>query len=195
MVVNKPRLRVPVAVITGGILLALSACGTDEVAQTFTGGSNSKDKQPIPPAVQTAQVVPAPAGSAAQTAARVNEPAVATKTDAPKLVEGRPIREKEMKYRSGGARDPFRSLLGDGEDRSDLVDLNVVTLVGIVYGDEPFCTVEDAEGTTYVLRKGDRVKNGRIVSINRDTVVASQTLLGYTTTVQLKLEEGKESHG
>jgi len=184
-------------VIAGGVLLALSACGKDEVARTFAGGSSSKDKQPIPPAVQAAQVAPtpAPATGTPPGVAQLDGPAVATKTETPKLVEGHPIRENDMKYRSSRTRDPFRSLLGEGEDRSDLVDLNVVTLVGIVWGEEPFCTVEDAEGTTYVLRKGDRVKNGRIVSINRDTVVASQTLLGYTTTVQLKLEEGKESHG
>ena len=56
-------------------------------------------------------------------------------------------------------------------------------------------TVEDAEGIAYVLRKGDRVRNGRIVAIKVDRVVASQTFLGYTSTVQLKLEEERGSHG
>jgi Tfp pilus assembly protein PilP len=69
----------------------------------------------------------------------------------------------------------------------------VVKLVGVVLsGDQPFAIVEDADGIAYVLRKGDRVKNGRVVRITTDALVCSQTLLGYTTTVQLELEHGKD---
>ena len=85
---------------------------------------------------------------------------------------------------------PTRALTNE-----DIVDLSVVKLVGIVQGPDPFCIVEDAEGIAYVLRKGDRVRNGRVVSISATSLVASQTLLGFTTTVQLSLEEGRESHG
>jgi hypothetical protein len=94
-------------------------------------------------------------------------------------------------------RDPFRSLISSDQARAEIVDLSVVTLVGIVWAQgEPFCIVEDQEGISYVLRKGDPVKNGRVVSIHRDKLVASQTILGYTTTVQLTLakEKGK-THG
>lgn len=183
--------------ILGAALLAIAGCGKDDVAQTFTGGSSSKDKTPIPSTVnagnaaQAAPAAPAPATTA---------PAVAVKGEPQdahlQLVDGKPIREQQMKYHSGNRRDPFRSLITDDDDRTDLVDLSVVTLVGIVQGPDPFCVVEDAEGIAYVLRRGDRVRNGRVVSINTDTLVASQTLLGFTTTVQLKLvEEGRESHG
>ena len=50
--------------------------------------------------------------------------------------------------------------------------------------------------TSYVLRKGDRVRNGRVVEIRATSVVASQTILGFTTTVQLELVDRKgEKHG
>jgi len=177
-------------------VLALQGCGKEEIAQGFAGGTNSKDKAPIPSTVnagaaaQPTPIAPAPA-----------EPAVAKKGEdqgedaRQQLVDGKPIREQQMKYHSGNVRDPFRSLIDDQDERADLVDLSVVTLVGVVQGPDPFCLVEDAEGIAYVLRKGDRVRNGRVVSISATSLVASQTLLGFTTTVRLKLEEGDESHG
>ena len=72
-----------------------------------------------------------------------------------------------------------------------------MTLVGVVWAHpRPFCIVEDAEGISYVLRKGDRVKNGRVTAVHRDKLVASQTILGYTTTVQLTLDKEKgRTHG
>ena len=58
-------------------------------------------------------------------------------------------------------------------------------------GGDPGWVVEDAEGTSYVLRKGDRIKNGRVVGIRENAMVASQSILGYTTTVQLELADRK----
>jgi hypothetical protein len=186
------------AAVLGGSLL-LAACAKDDVSNLFAGGTSSKEKQPIPTTVAETPVQAAPASAPAPgqpvPGAVMTDPVAASKVDEIELVEGQPIREQSMKYRSTDVRDPFRSLITDDTSRSDLVDLSVVELVGIVLGEEPFCIVEDAEGIAFVLRKGDAVKNGRIVSINEDTVVASQTLLGFTTTVQLKLQEEKESHG
>jgi hypothetical protein len=174
----------------------IQGCAKEEIAQGFAGGSRAKDKAPIPSTVSAAAAAqPAPAAPAPAPA----DPAVAEKVDGEdarqQLVDGKPIREQQMKYTSANARDPFRSLISDQDERTDLVDLSVVKLVGVVLGADPFCVVEDAEGIAYVLRKGDRVRNGRVVSIDATTLVASQTLLGFTTTVQLKLEEGRESHG
>jgi hypothetical protein len=109
----------------------------------------------------------------------------------------KPLREQVEEYRAGQQRDPFVSLLGGDDKPSDLVDLSVAHLVGIVTsGDNPFCVVEDAEATSFVLHVGDAVKNGRVVAIKPEALVCSQTVLGYTTTVQLKLEERKDvKHG
>jgi hypothetical protein len=50
-----------------------------------------------------------------------------------------------------------------------------------------FAVVEDAEGMCYILREGDPVKNGKVLRIGANSVTASQTILGYTTQVQLEL--------
>jgi hypothetical protein len=194
-VVTRFRRGALVPIVLSAAVLAAAGCGKDELAQKFTGGTSSRDKQPIQSTVQAGQQTPAqpqPAGTVAPSI--VSDPVAATKMET-QLVDGKPIREQSQKYRATNKRDPFRSLIQDTDERSDLVDLSVVSLVGIVQGDVPFCIVEDAEGIAYVLRKGDRVKNGRVVSIGTDTVVASQTLLGYTTTVRLKMEEERGSHG
>jgi len=103
-----------------------------------------------------------------------------------------PLRTTSEEYRAGRERDPFASLIGDEKTRSDLVDLGVVRLVAVVTsGERPFCVVEDPEGVSYVLHVGDPVRNGRVVGIRPEALVCSQTILGYTTTVQLKLEERK----
>jgi len=130
----------------------------------------------------------------------VEGPAVATKGKGTEPLNeettktGDALREQATLYRASKSRDPFRSLISsEDENWSDVVDLSVVTLVGVVTsGEVPFCVLEDVEGISYVLRKGDRVKNGRVVRITEDALVASQTILGYTTTVQLKLEERKD---
>lgn len=180
--------------------LALAGCGAGDKAVTgFAGGTSSKDKQPIPPAVQageTAAPVQAAALPGALTEvepAGMEGPAVASKGEAvDKAHEKGPIRSNSNEYKAGGNRDPFATLIGTDE-RSDLVDLSVVRLVGVVTnGDRPFAIVEDADGVSYVLRKGDRVKNGRVVRVAPEALVCSQTMLGYTTTVQLKLERGKD---
>ncbi len=198
--------RIPIgarcAGIAFGILaLALAGCGGDAMSR-FTGGTNSDSKQDAQPADAAGQTVAASATLASAAAplaggaaSGVEGPAVATKS--PEMGNGAddgPIRGSAMMYKAGGSRDPFMSLVStDGDRRTDIVDLSVVTLVGVVTsGDSPFCIVEDAEGVSYVLRKGDRVKNGRVVSINPGALVASQTILGYTTTFKLRLLEGKD---
>ena len=73
-------------------------------------------------------------------------------------------------------------------DKMDLVNLNAVQLVGIVRGEvDRFALLEDASGYSYILRVGDRVHNGTVVSIGEDELVARVTNFGQTTTVRLHL--------
>jgi hypothetical protein len=199
--------------------LAIGGCsGAQEALSGLTGGSSSKNKgkgaqkQQIPSMVKSSAQAPAspPAPvTQAPPAPKIEAPAAATKgsvtpvaetvADAPPATHGepKPLREEEQAYTAMRNRDPFRSLIASDQERAEVVDLSVVTLVGIVWAQtDPFCIVEDQEGINYILRKGDAVKNGRVVAIHRDKLVASQTILGYTTTVQLTLakEKGK-THG
>lgn len=101
------------------------------------------------------------------------------------------LRENLYYYDAFNRRDPFRSLV-DGafnqSDRMDVVNLNVVQLVGIVRGEvDRFALLEDASGYSYILRVGDRVHNGSVVSIGQDDLVARVTNFGQTTTVRLRL--------
>lgn len=194
-------------VALAALVLFVTGCGEGDPVAGFTGGKQSKDKAPIPSTVNananasTASAAAAPANAAdapqeaggAEGVAAVEGPAVAQKLGQEEARDPEaPIRENSMEYRAMRHRDPFVSLIGGDENRGELVDLAVVSLVGVVLGAEKFCVVEDGEGTSYVLYEGDRVKNGRVVDIREDAVVCSQTVLGYTTTVQLKLEEGKD---
>jgi hypothetical protein len=102
------------------------------------------------------------------------------------------LRANEFFYQSYGKDDPFRVLV-DGEyeqiQAADLVDMNSAQLVGVMWGtDDRFALVEDGEGFGYILRVGDRVRHGRVVSIRKNSLTARVTLYGITNKVVLKLE-------
>jgi hypothetical protein len=81
---------------------------------------------------------------------------------------------------------------GDFEQHtaSDLVDISSARLVGVLWGeDDRFALVEDGEGFGYILRVGDRIRNGRVVSIRKSSLTAKITLYGITSSVVLKLEK------
>ena len=103
------------------------------------------------------------------------------------------IRANEFFYRSHGKTDPFKALVsGDFEQAtaSEMVDLNSARLVGVMWGQEDrFALVENGDGFGYILRVGDRIQHGRVVSIRKDSLTARVTLYGITNRVVLKLEE------
>jgi hypothetical protein len=103
------------------------------------------------------------------------------------------VRANEFFYQSYGKADPFRQLVdGKYEQQSagEIVDVNSAKLVGVMWGDQDqFALVEDGEGFGYILRVGDRVLNGRVVSIRKDRLTARLTLYGISNTVVLKLEK------
>jgi len=101
------------------------------------------------------------------------------------------LRENLYYYDAFNRRDPFRSLV-DGafnrSDKMDLVNLSAVQLVGVVRGEvDRFALLEDIGGYSYILRVGDRVHNGTVVSISEEEMVARVTNFGQTTTVRLHL--------
>lgn len=106
------------------------------------------------------------------------------------------IRSNEYFYQSYGKGDPFATLVsGDFEQTgaAELVDVNSASLVGVMWGqDDRFALVEDGEGFGYILRVGDQVRNGRIVSIRKSSLTAQVTLYGITSNVVLKLDNLEE---
>jgi hypothetical protein len=101
------------------------------------------------------------------------------------------LRDNNYYYSAFNRRDPFRSLIvGDfiSEKRMSPVDLGRVELVGIIRGDmDKFALLEDNKGFAYILRVGDRIKNGSVVAIGDRSMVARVTNFGQTRKFTLHL--------
>ena len=105
------------------------------------------------------------------------------------------LRENSYFYSSFGTTDPFRSLLaGDFEPKlQELVDVHTVQLVGVIWEpDDIAAMVQDAQGFGYTLRPGDAIKNGTVVAVKQDALVARLTVFGQTTQVTLRLQRDDE---
>ena len=109
--------------------------------------------------------------------------------------DGITLREKVYYYQAFNQRDPFQSLMaGEFEESGelDIVDIYGVKLVGVLAGGmEKFAMLEDNNGYSYIMRTGDPIRNGNIVSVSDRTLVARVSLFGQTSTVTLRLEEKK----
>ena len=106
------------------------------------------------------------------------------------------IRTNDYFYQSWGRPDLFAALVsGEFEpgEAADLVDVNNAKLVGVMWGPtDQFALVEDGSGNGYILRVGDRVQNGRVVAVQKSSLVASVSLYGITNRVILRLDDGKD---
>ena len=108
------------------------------------------------------------------------------------------LREKRYYYNAFNRRDPFQSLIvGEFEHaQAELVDINSVRLVGVLSGGaEKFAMLEDKSGFAYILRAGDPVRNGSVVSIRDRSLVARITMFGQTNSVTLHLEGSEKTKG
>lgn len=101
-------------------------------------------------------------------------------------------------YQGLGRRDPFSSLVPDTKDgkvETGLFGPGDLVVVGILWGDrDRFALVEAADGTSAILRVGDRFRNATVTSIQRDQVVLYVTNYGIGRTLTLPLTEGKASN-
>jgi hypothetical protein len=106
------------------------------------------------------------------------------------------IRTNDYFYQSWGRPDLFSALVsGEFEpgEAAELVDVNNAKLVGVMWGPtDRFALVEDGSGNGYILRVGDRVSNGRVVAVQKNSLVASVSLYGITNRVILRLDDGKD---
>ena len=129
--------------------------------------------------------------------AKPTETQAAPATDTPKDAaspKGKTVlRENSYYYGAFNRRDPFRSLVSGRFVRDDMmetVDLTGVELVGVVKGDlDRFALLEDEKGFTYILRVGDRVRNGSIVAIGEQSMTARIVTFGQTSKFTLHLVE------
>lgn len=102
------------------------------------------------------------------------------------------LRDRRYYYKAFNRRDPFQSLIvGEFEESEyELIDIYSVRLVGVLSGGmERFAMLEDGNGFGYIVRTGDLVRNGNIVSVGDRSLVARVTFFGQTTSVTLRMED------
>jgi len=125
----------------------------------------------------------------------------ATQGSSQGMAQGEPqtkikLRENNYYYSAFNRKDPFQSLImGEfvSERKMEVVDVGRVVLVGIVKGElDRFALLEDDKGFSYVLRVGDQVKNGAVVAIGDESMVARVTNFGQTKKFTLHLAKGEE---
>jgi hypothetical protein len=104
----------------------------------------------------------------------------------PELV---PQRTKVV-YHTEGRRDPFLALLqAGGYNAAALPDVSNLRLVGLLHDvQESWGLFEDANGFGFILKKGDRVKNGRLTKITDNRAYFRLTEFGWSRSVQVDLE-------
>ena len=98
-------------------------------------------------------------------------------------------------YRSTGSRDPFLALITtEGEPARDgLVGIDELIIVGVAWGAEGmYALAETANGRSLILHEGDPIRNGRILEITAEGVVARHSHYGVTRTVTLPIATGEE---
>jgi len=98
-------------------------------------------------------------------------------------------------YNTGGRLDPFEPLIEDaqksaGYDR--IPDVESLRLVGVLLDKRSSRALfEDANGYSYILQTGDRVKNGFVLSITEERVVFQIRQYGWNRQVALDLEDSQ----
>lgn len=118
---------------------------------------------------------------------------LASLTTLPPLVRSTPqlVPERnKIAYHTGGRRDPFEALLtiGTGYNSAALPDVGTLRLVGLLHDvKESMGLFEDANGYGYILRKGDRVKNGRLTKLTQTRAFFQLSEFGWSRSVQLNL--------
>ena len=119
------------------------------------------------------------------------------------VVPAPPALEDQVAYQYNalGRRDPFNSLLegafvGDDVGGDAPPDLGGLKVVGIMWGDrDQFAMCEDVKGNSYVLRRGDKVMNGVVESLTRESVTLNITVDGQSQSVTVPItRKGEKSN-
>ena len=145
--------------------------------------------------LQLAQAEPGPAPTGRQ----VTAPTAAGQAAPSPVVEPVPpdstvVRRQMRIYSATFLRDPFYSLVQAGKDRpAKLLDVGRAVMVGSVWGESGIIALlEDDTGRSFALKVGDRVLNGRVISVTPASITFSITVFGLSKTVTLELAEEGE---
>ncbi|MFH1700674.1 MAG: hypothetical protein ABIE07_08825 [Candidatus Zixiibacteriota bacterium] len=105
-----------------------------------------------------------------------------------------------IKYNGSSTRDPFETLIDVTKknlgpaDLSKIPNIETLNLVGIIEaapGGKDAALLEDLDGIGYILKTGDRIKNGYVGRIDKRAVYFQLNEYGWNRTVTKQLEKEK----
>ncbi len=101
-----------------------------------------------------------------------------------------------VKYKTGNYRDPFATLINETKVSSSPTERKIpnvdgLKLVGIIQSDggKNSALLEDGNGYGYILKSGDRVRNGYVLRIESDRIYFQIFEYGWSRTMALNIEE------
>jgi hypothetical protein len=101
-----------------------------------------------------------------------------------------------IKYKTQGNRDPFETLINETKTYNNPIEGRIpnvegIKLVGVLESETGVNSAlfEDADGYGYILREGDKVKNGYVLRVEHDLVYFQIFEYGWSRTVALNMEE------
>jgi hypothetical protein len=102
-------------------------------------------------------------------------------------------------YNALGRRDPFKPMvdgfIGADEGGQAPPDVGGLRVVGIVWGaSDKFALVEDPRGNSMVLRRGDKVMNGVVEGLKRESMIVKITVDGQSQSVEIPLMRKGDDH-
>lgn len=99
-----------------------------------------------------------------------------------------------IKYKARGRRDPFASLLDETRTYDSPIEQRIpnvegTKLVGIIEAENGSnrALLEDKEGYGYILKSGDKVRNGYVLRVENDKVYFQIFEYGWSRTIALSI--------
>jgi hypothetical protein len=101
-----------------------------------------------------------------------------------------------IKYKANKHRDPFETLINPAKSHNSPIEKRVpnvegIRLVGILESDGATnrALFEDTEGYGYILKSGDKVRNGYVLRVENDRVYFQIFEYGWSRTVAMKIDD------
>lgn len=101
-------------------------------------------------------------------------------------------REEPVVYEAAGRRDPCRALITDekkeGQVETEFLRMEGASLKGVVWSDGQYLAlITDKDGKSFVLREGDPVYQGRLISVTQSKAVFEVADFGDYQQITLKV--------
>ncbi|MCK4420259.1 hypothetical protein KAW18_05020 [candidate division WOR-3 bacterium] len=92
-------------------------------------------------------------------------------------------------YTERGKPDPFRPLLTKTETEEKRVNVDLAKLVGIIWGKNGYLALLKEGNIGYVLKEGDRVIDGRVIRITKDSITFLLSRFGEQNRITMNLKK------